>query len=65
LLNGSIGLKDVGGRPIDLSFFVNNLTNEAKPVGVLDQYAQSSGMVGLTYSEPRMYGVRIGYRFGN
>ncbi|MBL0914023.1 MAG: TonB-dependent receptor, partial [Sphingopyxis sp.] len=28
LLNGSIGLKDVGGRPIDLSFFVNKLTNE-------------------------------------
>lgn len=64
LLNASIGLKDIGGRPIDLSLFANNITNEAKPVGVLDQYAQSSGMVGLTYTEPRMYGVRIGYKFG-
>lgn len=64
LLNASIGLKDIGGRPIDLTVFANNITNEAKPVGVLDQYAQSSGMVGLTYTEPRMYGVRIGYRFG-
>jgi iron complex outermembrane receptor protein len=64
LLNASIGLKDIGGRPIDLSLFANNITNEAKPVGVLDQYAQSSGQVGLTYTEPRMYGVRIGYKFG-
>jgi iron complex outermembrane receptor protein len=32
---------------------------------VLDQYvAGPSGTVGLTYMEPRMYGVRIGYRFG-
>ncbi len=64
LLNATIGLKDIGGRPIDLSLFANNITNEAKPVGVLDQYAGSSGTVGLTYTEPRMYGVRIGYRFG-
>ena len=65
LLNASVGLKDIGGRPIDLTLFANNITNEAKPVGVLDQYAGSSGTVGLTYTEPRMYGVRIGYRFGN
>lgn len=64
LLNASIGLKDIGGRPVDLTLFANNITNEAKPVGVLDQYAGSSGTVGLTYTEPRMYGVRIGYRFG-
>ena len=65
LLNASIGLKDLGGRPIDVTLFANNITNEAKPVGVLDQYAGSSGTVGLTYNEPRTYGVRIGYRFGN
>lgn len=64
LLNASVGLKDIGGRPIDLTLFANNITNEAKPVGVLDQYSGSSGTVGLTYTEPRMYGVRIGYRFG-
>ena len=64
LLNASIGLKEIGGRPIDLTLFANNITNEAKPVGVLDQYAGSSGTASLTYTEPRMYGVRIGYRFG-
>lgn len=64
LLNASIGLQNVGGRPIDISLFGTNLTDEAVPVGVLDQYAGSTGTVGLTYTEPRMYGIRIGYRFG-
>ena len=26
--------------------------------------AGAAGFVGLTYTEPRMYGVRVGYRFG-
>ena len=64
LLNASIGLNDIGGRPLDISVFATNLTNRERPVGVLDQYATSSGAVSLTYTEPRMYGVRIGYRFG-
>lgn len=65
LLNSSLGLQNVGGRPIDITLFGSNLTNEAKPVGVIDQYAGSTGTVGLTYTEPRMYGIRIGYRFGS
>lgn len=64
MLNGNIGLQNVGGLPIDVSLFGTNLTNVAKPVGVLDQYAGSTGTVGLTYTEPRMYGIRVGYRFG-
>jgi iron complex outermembrane receptor protein len=65
LLNASLDLRNIGGRPLDIGLFVNNLTNEARPVGVLDQYVGSTGTVGLTYTEPRMFGVRIGYRFGN
>ncbi|MGN6499833.1 MAG: TonB-dependent receptor [Tsuneonella sp.] len=64
LLNASIDLKNIGGRPLDIGVFANNITDEAKPVGVLDQYSGSTGTVGLTYTEPRMYGVRVGYRFG-
>lgn len=64
LLNGSLGLRDVGGRPLDISVFATNLTKKARPVGVLDQYAAFPGFVSLTYTEPRMYGVRVGYRFG-
>ena len=64
LLNAGIDLHDVGGRPLDIGVFASNLTNVAKPVGVLDGYNTSIGAVGLTYTEPRMYGVRLGYRFG-
>lgn len=64
LLNASINLRNIGGRPLDIGVFATNLTDVTRPVGVLDQYATSAGTVGLTYSEPRMYGVRIGYRFG-
>lgn len=65
LLNASLDLRDVGGRPLDIGLFVNNLTDETRPVGVLDQYAGSTGTVGLTYTEPRMYGVRATYHFSH
>ena len=65
LLNATLGLRNLGGRPLDVTLFANNLTDTTRPVGVLDQYVGSTGTVGLTYNEPRMYGVRIGYRFGN
>jgi iron complex outermembrane recepter protein len=64
LLNAGITLHDVGGTPLDIGVFATNLTNVAKPVGVLDGYNTSIGVVGLTYTEPRMFGVRLGYRFG-
>ena len=64
-MTAGIDLKDVAGHPIDVGFFMSNVEDVTKPVGVLDQYATGpSGTVGLTYMEPRMYGVRIGYRFG-
>jgi iron complex outermembrane receptor protein len=71
LLNASLDLRNVGGSRFDIGVFANNLTDKEVPVGVLDQYRVSltdpgsTGTVGLTYTEPRMFGVRIGYRFGN
>lgn len=65
LLNGSIDLRNLGGRPLDIGLFVTNLTKTARPVGVADFYAAPPGTVGLTYNEPRMIGVRVGYHFGN
>jgi iron complex outermembrane receptor protein len=65
VLNAGIDLRNVGGSPLDIGLFVTNLTDVAKPVGVLDGYNTAIGVVGLTYSEPRMFGVRVGYRFGN
>lgn len=65
MLNASVDLRNVGGRPLDIGVFATNLTDVTRPVGVADFYASGAGVVGLTYTEPRMYGVRIGYRFGN
>lgn len=64
-MTAGIDLRDVGGHPLDVGLFMSNVTDVTKPVGVLDMYATGpSGTVALTYMEPRMYGVRIGYRFG-
>jgi iron complex outermembrane recepter protein len=67
VLNANIDLRNVGGLPLDIGLFATNITKTTKPVGVLDQYNgfPGPGTVGLTYIEPRMFGVRIGYRFGN
>lgn len=65
LLNLGLDLRGVGGTALDLGLFATNVTKVAKPVGVLDGYNTPVGLVGLTYTEPRMYGVRLGYRFGN
>ena len=64
VLNGSIELRNVAGSEINVALFATNLTKTTKPVGVIDQYNGGPGFVGLTYIEPRMYGVRVGYRFG-
>jgi len=64
-LTAAIDLRDIAGQSLDVGLFVTNATDETKPVGVLDMYASGpSGTTALTYTEPRMYGVRIGYRFG-
>lgn len=65
VLNASMDLRNVGGSGLDVGIFATNLADITRPVGVADFYASSAGVVGLTYNEPRMYGIRIGYRFGN
>lgn len=65
VLNANIDLRNVAGSGLDIGVFGTNLSNVSKPVGAADFYASAAGVVGLTYTEPRMYGIRIGYRFGN
>jgi iron complex outermembrane receptor protein len=63
-LNASIALKNIGGRPVDIEVFGTNLTNALYATGLLDQYNTPSGIVTYTYAPPRMFGVRLKYRFG-
>ncbi len=62
LVNANLNWSGVAGSPVDLAFFVTNLTNEK----FYTYYIGSSfGWEAGIPNEPRMYGVRIKYRFGN
>jgi len=54
---------NIAGHPISASFFMNNATNKLYAVG---SYAlePALGFAGVTYGEPRMYGIRLKYKFG-
>jgi iron complex outermembrane receptor protein len=64
LLNLNLDWKNIAGRPIDLSLFATNVTNEIYSVGVLSSI-NSAGFEGVLIGPPRMYGVRLRYRFGS
>jgi iron complex outermembrane recepter protein len=63
LLNLNLDWKDVGGRPVDLSLFATNITDEIYPVSVGSSFI-SAGFESVLYGPPRMYGMRLRYRFG-
>jgi len=58
-----VNWNDVGGHPFDISFFMNNALDAAYPQGVYALYS-STGVVAVTYAEPRMWGFKLRYRFG-
>lgn len=65
LLNASIDWRDIGGSGIDAGIFATNLTNETYRISNSDVYQQGGLLYWSTlYGEPRMYGLRLSYRFG-
>jgi iron complex outermembrane receptor protein len=52
------------GKPVDLSLFVTNLTDE-KYFTYIVGYYNAAGFDGGPLSPPRMYGARLRYRFGD
>jgi len=63
LINLSLDWKDMFDQPVDLGFFVTNLTNHLYRTTNSDLY-QSLGVSSTLYGEPRMYGVRLRYHWG-
>jgi iron complex outermembrane receptor protein len=58
--------RDVLNQPVDLGFFVTNLTNEKYTVGSNDLSQNSSiGPRAEMWSTPRMWGFTFKYRFGS
>lgn len=63
LLNLNFDWKDVLGSPFDLSAFVTNVTNEIYPVG-LTSSMNTAGWETVLIGQPRMYGLRVRFKFG-
>lgn len=65
LLNLSLDWNDVGRRGFDLGLFVTNATKETYRISNTNVF-QGGGLLywSTLYGEPRMYGVKLRYRFG-
>jgi iron complex outermembrane receptor protein len=63
LLNLSANWDNVLGKPFDASFFMSNVTDRTYIIGGFSIY-NTLGISSPVYSEPRMFGVRLRYRFG-
>jgi iron complex outermembrane recepter protein len=64
LLNLNANWRNVLGQPVDLAFFMVNATNEKFPLNVANFY-NSFGFESQNVNEPRTWGFRLKYRFGN
>jgi iron complex outermembrane receptor protein len=64
LLNLNLNWRDVGGSPFDLALFATNVTKEKYYVASSNGLATLGGDA-LVLGEPRMYGVRLKYHFGD
>lgn len=63
LVNLNAGWRNVAGAPMDLSFFITNLTN--KKYYAFVPGVAAAGFESAVLGEPRMFGGRLRYRFGN
>ncbi|SDC97388.1 iron complex outermembrane recepter protein [Sphingomonas sp. YR710] len=63
LLSANLNWKAIYGKPIDISLFGTNLTAKKYYTAVND-LSGSGGFVSKYFGEPRTYGVRIKYSFG-
>ncbi|MEC3948199.1 TonB-dependent receptor [Sphingobium sp. HWE2-09] len=66
LLNMSLDWRDVARSGVDLGLFVTNATNKLYRISNSNVYQQTGGLLyqASLYGEPRMYGLRLKYRFG-
>jgi iron complex outermembrane receptor protein len=63
LLNIGANWRNVGGRPVDIETFMTNVTNK-KAIAAGQVFYYSAGVAAASYIEPRMFGVRLRYTFG-
>jgi iron complex outermembrane receptor protein len=66
LLNLSLDWNDVAGSGVDVGLWATNVTDETYRISNTDVYQQNGGLLywSTLYGEPRMYGVKVRYKFG-
>jgi iron complex outermembrane recepter protein len=65
-LDLNVNWTNVLGAPVDLGFFMTNVTNKLFRIGTNDLSQRSSlGTFGSIYGPPRMWGFSMKYRFGS
>jgi iron complex outermembrane recepter protein len=63
LLNLNLNWAAVAGTPIDFSLFATNVTNKKYHVAIFGAFG--AGFESIITGEPRMFGARLRYRFGD
>jgi iron complex outermembrane receptor protein len=63
IVNLNVNWDNVLGQPVDVAFFVTNLTKEVYPVSVGSSF-NSAGFENQILGAPRMFGFRLKYSFG-
>ncbi len=64
-LDANVDWNNIGGRPVDLGFFITNLTNKTYRIASDSlSHNASLGTSSSIYAPPRMWGFSLKYRFG-
>jgi iron complex outermembrane recepter protein len=63
LVNVNVDWRGIAGSTVDLAFFVTNLTKETFNVASTGAW-NSAGVAEVLLNQPRFYGVRLRYNFG-
>jgi iron complex outermembrane receptor protein len=63
ILNINVNWDKAFGSPVDMAFFVTNVTDQIYPVNVSGSF-HSTGFEGYMMAPPRMWGFRLRYSFG-
>lgn len=61
--NINLNWKEVAGAPVDLAFYITNVTNEKIFTHINDQ--SNNGFIAYSVDEPRQWGLRLKWRFGD
>jgi iron complex outermembrane receptor protein len=64
LVGANLHWDSIVRSPVDMDFFVTNLTNKLYYNNLTQIYATTFGMASRYLGEPRMYGVHVRVRFG-